>query len=190
GVDAFLPLALVDVRGQSIAFAGLALTAGTIAWSSGSWIQARVSMRVPRRTMEWIGLTLLSAAIVITSSILLPQVPVAVGIAGWGLAGLGMGFAYITLNLTMLELAEPGQEGNASSSMQLTSVLGSGLGTGVGGALVALGHAQGNPVQQGLTLHYGLMLLAVLLAFYTARGLPQFARPPASAQPGTVAEVA
>lgn len=190
GVDAFLPLALVDVRGQSIAFAGLALTAGTIAWSSGSWIQARVSMRVPRRTMEWIGLTLLSAAIVITSSILLPQVPVAVGIAGWGLAGLGMGFAYITLNLTMLELAEPGQEGNASSSMQLTSVLGSGLGTGIGGALVALGHAQGNPVQQGLMLHDGLMLLAVLLAFYTARGLPQFARPPAPAQPGGVVEAA
>lgn len=182
GVDAFVPLMLVDVRGATIGFAGLALTAGTIAWSSGSWIQARVSMRVSRRAMEWLGLTLISAAIVITASVLLPQASIALGPIGWGLAGLGMGFAYITLNLTMLELAEPGQEGNASSSMQLASVLGSGVGTGIGGALVAVGHAQGNPVQQALMLHFGLMLLAVLLAFFTARGLPQFIRPPAGAK--------
>lgn len=183
GVDAFVPLMLVEVRGASIGFAGLALTAGTIAWSSGSWIQARISMRVSRRTMEWIGLTLISAAIVITAFVLLPQAPIVLGPIGWGLAGLGMGFAYITLNLTMLELAEPGQEGNASSSMQLASVLGSGVGTGIGGALVAVMHAQGNPVQQALWLHFGLMLLAVLLGFFTARGLPQFIRPPAAKAP-------
>ena len=182
GVDAFVPLMLVEVRGATIGFAGLALTAGTIAWSSGSWIQARISMRVSRRAMEWIGLTLLSAAILIVASVLLPQVPIFVGPLGWGIAGLGMGFAYITLNLTMLELAEPGQEGNASSSMQLASVLGSGLGTGIGGALVAIVHSQGNPVQHALTLHFGLMLMAVLLAFVTARGLPQFIRPPANAR--------
>ena len=180
GVDAFVPLMLVEVRGATIGFAGLALTAGTIAWSSGSWIQARISMRVSRRAMEWIGLTLLSAAILIIASVLLPSVPIFVGPLGWGLAGLGMGFAYITLNLTMLELAEPGQEGNASSSMQLASVLGSGVGTGIGGALVAVGHAQGNPIQHALALHFGLMLMAVLLGFFTARGLPQFIRPPAN----------
>ena len=102
------------------------------------------------------------------------------GPIGWGIAGLGMGFAYITLNLTMLELAEPGQEGNASSSMQLASVLGSGVGTGIGGALVAVVHAQGNPIQHALGLHFGLMLFAVLVGFFTARGLPQFTRPPAN----------
>jgi MFS family permease len=181
GVDAFVPLMLVEVRGASIGFAGLALTAGTIAWSSGSWIQARFSMRVSRRAMEWFGLAMISAAIVITAAVLLPQAPIALGPIGWGLAGLGMGFAYITLNLTMLELAEPGQEGNASSSMQLASVLGSGVGTGIGGALVAIMHAQGSPVQQALFLHSGLMLLAVLLAFVTARGLPHFVRPPEKA---------
>ena len=137
-------------------------------------------MRVSRRAMEWIGLTLLSAAILIVASVLLPQVPIFVGPLGWGIAGLGMGFAYITLNLTMLELAEPGQEGNASSSMQLASVLGSGVGTGIGGALVAVVHAQGNPIQHALGLHFGLMLFAVLVGFFTARGLPQFTRPPAN----------
>ena len=34
GVDAFVPLMLVEVRGASMGFAGLALTAGTVTWSS------------------------------------------------------------------------------------------------------------------------------------------------------------
>ena len=172
GVDAFVPLALVDVRGTSLAFASLALTAGTIAWSSGSWLQARTASRVPRRTMERIGLTLLAIAIVVTTTVLLPQAPLALGPIGWGIAGLGMGLSYITLNLTMLELAPPGQEGNASSSMQLASVLGSGLGTGIGGALIALLHLQGGGVQHALLIHFALMLAIILLALVTARGLP------------------
>ena len=48
----------------------------------------------------------------------------------------------------------------------------------IGGALIAVVHAQGNPIQHALLVHNGLMLLAVLLAFFTARGLPQFIRPP------------
>jgi MFS family permease len=172
GVDAFVPLALVEVRGASLAFASLALTAGTIAWSSGSWIQARTASRVSRRTMERIGLTLLAIAIVVTTTVLLPQTPLALGPVGWGIAGLGMGLSYITLNLTMLELAPPGQEGNASSSMQLASVLGSGLGTGLGGALIALLQLKGGGVQHALLLHFALMLAVTLLALMTARGLP------------------
>lgn len=172
GVDAFVPLALVDVRGASIGFAGLALTAGTLAWSSGSWLQAHSAHRVSRRRLERFGLCLVALAIVVTAAVLFPQAPMALGPIGWGLAGLGMGFAYITLNLTMLELAEPGQEGSASSSMQLASVLGSGLGTGLGGAIIALIHAQGGPVQQALLVHFGVMLAVVLLALITANGLP------------------
>jgi len=172
GVDAFVPLALVDVRRSSIAFASLNLTAGTIAWSSGSWLQARTASRVSRRTMERIGLTLLATAIVVTTTVLLPQTPLALGPIGWGIAGLGMGLSYITLNLTMLELAPRGQEGNASSSMQLASVLGSGLGTGIGGALIALLHLQRGGVQQALLLHFSLMLAIILLALVTAKGLP------------------
>jgi MFS family permease len=172
GVDAFVPLALVDVRGTSLAFASLALTAGTLAWSGGSWVQARTASRVSRRTMERIGLSFLIVGIIATVAVLLPQAPLALGPVGWGVAGLGMGLSYITLNLTMLELAASGQEGIASSSMQLASVLGSGLGTGVGGALIALLQVQGGAVQQALLLHFALMLAVVLLALATARGLP------------------
>ena len=41
GVDAFVALTLVGWRGISATEAGIALTAATIAWTAGAWIQAR-----------------------------------------------------------------------------------------------------------------------------------------------------
>jgi hypothetical protein len=84
-----------------------------------------------------------------------------------------MGISYTTLGLSMLELAEPGQEGDASASLQLASVLGSGLGAGIGGALIGLMHAQGETLTRALLLQDGLMLLVVALGFAVARGLPR-----------------
>ena len=64
GVDAFVPLALVDVRGTTVAYAGLALSAATVTWTAGAWIQARTATRVPRRLTAWLGLGLLAASFV------------------------------------------------------------------------------------------------------------------------------
>jgi MFS family permease len=173
GVDAFVPLSLVDVRGTSVAYAGLALTAATITWTAGAWIQARTASRVSRRAMAWLGLTILAASFVLTAAVLIPQTPLPVALFGWGVAGLGMGIAYTTLGLSMLELAEPGQEGDASASLQLASVLGSGLGAGIGGALIGLMHTQGETLTRALLLQDGLMLLVVALGLVVASGLPR-----------------
>jgi predicted MFS family arabinose efflux permease len=172
GVDAFVPLALVDVRGTSVAFAGLALTAATITWSTGSWIQARTAHRIPRRRMVRIGLVVLGVSFLVTGAVLFPLAPVLLGVVGWGIAGLGMGLGYTTLSLSMLELAEPGQEGDASASLQLASVLGSGLGAGIGGALIALMHLRGETLSHALLLQDGLMLAVVGLGLVAARGMP------------------
>jgi MFS family permease len=172
GVDVFVPLALVEVRGATVALAGLALTAATLTWSAGSWIQARTSERISRRAMARAGIALLSLAFLLTVAVLFPMAPLAVGIGGWGIAGLGMGLAYTTLSLAMLELAEPGQEGEAAASLNLASVLGSGFGAGIGGALIALLQSQGEPLARSLLLQYGVMLGVAALAFVAAGGLP------------------
>ena len=65
-------------------------------------------------------------------------VPVAVFAAVWGVAGLGVGLMYSPITLTVLASAPRGQEGAASASLELSGVLGVALGTGIGGALVAL----------------------------------------------------
>jgi hypothetical protein len=44
-------------------------------------------------------------------------------LAGWGAAGLGMGLAYSTLGLTMLEQADAGQKGDVSASLQFATLL-------------------------------------------------------------------
>jgi MFS family permease len=180
GVDAFVPLALVDVRGTSIAFAGLALTATTIMWTAGSWVQARTASRVSRRVMARVGLVILVATFLATAVLLFPQVPVTVAPVIWGIAGLGMGLGYTTLSLTMLELAEPGQEGDVSASIQLASVLGSGFGAGIGGAFIALLQTRGETVGQALLIQFVLMTAVTVLAFVAARGLPNRAAPTAA----------
>jgi MFS family permease len=179
GVSAFVPLALVEVRGVPVAAAGLALTAASMTWTAAAWVQARTAAWAPRRTTAWAGLLFVAVAFGITATVLVPGTPLPVAFLGWAIAGLGMGLAYTTLGLTMLEQAAPGQEGDASASLQLATVLGSALGAGIGGALVALMATRGESLSRALLFQDGLMLLVVLLGFVAARGLPPTARPPA-----------
>lgn len=172
GVDVFVPLTLVEVRGSTVAVAGVALTAATMAWTVGSWVQARTAEQVSRRAMTRVGVILLAISFLLMMAVLLPTVPVPVGIVGWGIAGLGMGLAYTTLSLTMLELAEPGQEGEGSASLNLAAVLGSGFGAGIGGAFVALLSQEGESLTRSLLVQDWVMLGVAALAFVAARGLP------------------
>jgi MFS family permease len=172
GVDVFVPLTLVEVRGSAVAVAGIALTAATMAWSAGSWVQARTAEQISRRAMTRIGVVLLAISFLLMIAVLFPTVPLPVGIVGWGIAGLGMGLAYTTLSLAMLELAEPGQEGEGSASLNLAAVLGSGFGAGIGGAFVALLSHEGETLTRALLVQDVVMLGVAALAFVAARGLP------------------
>jgi MFS family permease len=69
--------------------------------------------------------------------VLLPSVPPALAIVAWALAGAGIGTAYAPLSVTTLDRAAAGEEGRATSALQLYDVLGQALGTGVAGAIVA-----------------------------------------------------
>ena len=69
--------------------------------------------------------------------VLLPSVPPALAIIAWALAGGGIGTAYAPLSVTALDRAAPGEEGRATSALQLCDVLGQALGTGIAGAIVA-----------------------------------------------------
>src|SRR6478609_1480531 len=99
GVDAFVPLALTDIRDRSTAFAGLALTAATITWSGGSWIQAHLSATHSRRMVIRIGLVLIAFGCVCIMATLFDAVPVYFAPFAWGFAGLGMGLAYSGVSL-------------------------------------------------------------------------------------------
>lgn len=169
--EAFLPLLLTAIRGRSSTVAGLALTAATVCWTAGAWIQARLAPTRSRRAMVAAGLLLIAAGIAGTGAVLSERVPVVVAALAWGVAGLGMGVAYSTTALVVLEMAPPGREGAASASMQLANVLGVALGTGFGGAIVALGTTAGHPSPLAIGIVDLVAIAMAAFALAAARGL-------------------
>jgi MFS family permease len=141
--DAYVPYALQHWRGLGLSVSGLALTGATLSWTVGAWVQARwIGVQGVRRFVR-AGFTTVVVGIAGFALILSPEVPVAVGIVAWTLAGFGMGLSYSPLSLTTLREAPPGGEGAATSGLQLSDNLGTALGAGVGGALIAFGVGAG-----------------------------------------------
>jgi hypothetical protein len=97
-------------------------------------------------------------------------VPVAEGLAAWTVAGLGMGLAYSPLSLMMLQKAMPGQEGQASASLNLADVLGTAIGIGAGGAAVAA--AAGHDLRVGLAAAFAISAAVGLVALVFTGRLP------------------
>jgi MFS family permease len=174
GVDAFVPLALTDIRGRSTAFAGIALTAATVTWSAGSWIQAHYSDKRSRQQIIRLGLVLIATGCVGTMTTLFDSVPVIVSPLSWGIAGLGMGFAYSGISLTVFQTATSGAEGRATSSMQLASILGTAIGTGIGGAWIAALSDGDEANRSALVAQDVLMIGILVLAFIAVRQVPRW----------------
>lgn len=181
GADAFVPLALTELRGRSNTFAGVALTAATITWTTGSWVQARYARRIGRVVLVRSGLVLVGLGIAGVALTLSPAVSVILAPIAWGVAGLGMGLAFATISMVVLETAPVGQEGAATSSMSLANTLGIAVGAGIGGVLVAASGTADRPSRSGLLTHDLLMIGVVAVAVAVAGRLPR--RPPPLAEP-------
>jgi MFS family permease len=172
GVDAFVPLALTSVRGQTATVAGLALTAATIGWTTGAWVQAHLAPRQGRRHLVMAGLGLIALGIAGVACTLWPSAPVLLAPAAWGVSGLGMGLAFSTISLVVLDAAPPGHEGTASSALQLANVLGFALGAGLGGVIIGNTGARAVVSQSSILVQDIAMLAIIALAVLTAGRLP------------------
>jgi MFS family permease len=176
--DAYVALALQDWRGTSATESGIVLTAATLSWTAGAWVQARWIGRMGAARFVRIGFATVAVGIVGFGAILSPEVPIAAGILAWAVAGLGMGFSYSPLSLLVLRDAPPESQGTATAGLQLSDVLGTALGTGVGGALIALAHRDGAPGWVGLAWAFGVGVLVAVAGFALAGRLRHPARDP------------
>ncbi|HEV2921489.1 MAG TPA: MFS transporter [Actinomycetota bacterium] len=172
GADTYVPLAITSVRGQSTVVASVAVTAATLAWTAASWVQERKAADWPGRRLIRTGFVIVAAGIGCEAAALFPSVPVAVGVAGWAVGGFGIGLAYSPISLIVLGEAPSGQEGAASSSLQLAETLGVALGAGLGGVLVAAGADAGWPPWAGIAGAFALTAAVALGAAMLARGIP------------------
>jgi MFS family permease len=172
GADTYVPLAITSVRGRSTAVASLAVTAATLSWTAGSWVQERRAAGWPGRRLIRAGLLVVVTGIGCQAAALFPAVPLAVAVAGWAVGGFGMGLAYAPISVIVLGEAPSGQEGTASASLQLADTLGVALGAGLGGVLVAAGAAAGWLPRAGLAGAFALTAAVGLAAVMLARRIP------------------
>ena len=172
-VEAFLPLALMELRGGDTGLVAAALTAGTLAWTSGSWLQARATGRMPRRRLLRAGLALLLLGIAGASAVLSPAVTPWSAVGAWAIAGLGIGIAYPVTTLAVLDAAPAGREGEVSATMQIANALAIAIGTGLGGDLLARMARTGRTPALGIGAVDVVSLVACVLALVGASGVAE-----------------
>lgn len=175
--DAYVPYTLTTVRHTSTTYAGVTLTIATLTWTTGAWFQARVVSRVgPRLLITW-GLAIVLAAVGGLATVLDGSVPVWIAPLSWAVGGFGIGMAFSPISLTALGWARPGEEGRASSAIQLTDLLGTALGTGMAGAAISIVVAHGGTRRLGLLIAFSLAGLAALAGVITGPRVPATTSP-------------
>ena len=140
GAMTFIPLMLVNERSLSLTTAGIMLTVGALGWSFGSFVQGHSAMHNRRSELVVAGGAALTVGILLLAAI-----------AGFGwhyylvglataVSGLGMGLAMSSTSVLSLSLSPVSDHGRASSSLQLSDVLGSVMGISAAGAVFATMH--------------------------------------------------
>lgn len=172
GADAYVTLTITTVRHHGTLMAGAVVTASTLAWTAGSWLQARLNQEWEGARLVRTGLLLILAGTAGMAWQLRPGIPVWEAFVAWSVAGFGMGLSYAPISLMMMRAAPSGREGWASASLNLADVLGIALGVGVGGTAVAAVSRGTQPIAGGVVIAFAAAALAAVLALVIARRLP------------------
>jgi MFS family permease len=183
GADYFIPLMLTGVRGRSLAEASAVITLGTVSWSVGNWWQSRAIVRTSSVALARLGGAILTIAIIGIMATL-AGAPLAVSYVAWFAAGVGMGIAYPTAYLVIMQGADAADAGSAVSSEQVAERLALALGGGLGGVCVAIALALHASLTTGLAGAFGLALLAALASIAIAPRLTRPSRAAVAGPPG------
>ena len=137
--EAFIPLMLTSYRGVSTTMAGLSLTGAALGWSAGSWWQSRPGLRMPRSRLVVVGASGVSIGIAVAALPALfgtaQAVPAFVTGIGWTFAGCGMGLAFTSLSVLLMDLSPQDEQGVNSAALQMSDSLGVALGVGAAGVV-------------------------------------------------------
>ncbi|MFD4960815.1 MFS transporter [Microbacterium sp. NPDC058389] len=133
GAEIYVPYLLIDDYDFSPTFAGLGLTAAALAWAAAADVQGRFGDRIGNTRITLIGTALLVAALGFALLTALLGLHPAVLIAGWGLAGGGMGLMYPRLTVLTLAYSTPQNQGFNSSALSISDSVGSASAIAVAG---------------------------------------------------------
>ncbi|TQJ32295.1 MFS transporter [Microbacterium sp. SLBN-146] len=125
GTEIYIPYLLIDEYGFSPTWAGLGLTAAALAWAAAADVQGRFGDRLGNTRITIIGSSQLLTAIALSGATALWGLPPAVMIAGWALAGGGMGLMYPRLTVLTLAYSTAQNQGFNSSALSISDAVGS-----------------------------------------------------------------
>ncbi|WP_374312740.1 MFS transporter [Microbacterium sp.] len=124
GAEIYVPYLLIDHYGFSPTWAGLGLTSAAIAWAAAADVQGRFGDRIGNARITLIGSTLLIAATAVAGLTAMLGLHPVVLIAGWALAGAGMGLMYPRLTVLTLAYSTPQNQGFNSSALSISDSVG------------------------------------------------------------------
>jgi len=171
GADAFVTLAITAGLHRSTTLASAVITISTLAWSAAAWLQARLSTTWPERRLIGLGLAFVFTGIAGMALSLRPGVPAGATLVAWTIAGAGMGLAYAPTSLLMFHQAPGGRTGWASASLNLSDVLGTALGAGLGGAALVVASDSGWSISTGVTIAFCIAGVGAIAGLIVARRL-------------------
>lgn len=162
GADAFIPLMLSEVHGFRPSLAGLPLTVAALGWTTGAWWQGR---RATGERHQFIraGFAFVALAVVGMAIIALPGVNGWLAAPVWILGGLGMGLAMPTISVLTMKYAPAGEQGFASSALQISDVLCGSVCIGVAGVLLVAVTGDGGTLSSAIVLA-NLLLATIAVA--------------------------
>ena len=167
GVGAFLPLLLTLLHGFRPVTAGISLTVTGVMWAFGSWVQGHYTA-LARAQMLRLGLLAMTVGLAVSVLLAVPSFPPWWGLAGWGVAGVGMGISSSTLSVLVLDLSRDDEQGRNTGAAQTSAAASMAVGLAFGGALVAGAAPSPGPLVFAVLLGAGTVAAAVGLAL-TAR---------------------
>ncbi|WP_344053371.1 MFS transporter [Microbacterium lacus] len=124
GAEIYVPYLLIADYDFSPTWAGLGLTAAALLWAASAYVQGRFGDRIGNRRITLIGTTLLLSAVLSAAATAAWHLSPVVLIAGWALAGAGMGLMYPRLTVLTLAYSTPQNQGFNSSALSISDAIG------------------------------------------------------------------
>jgi MFS family permease len=178
GAGVFLPLYLVEVRGESATLAGVVLTTGGVAWTLGSIIASSLSRGAwPMRLVILGALMIAGSGLYIAVQAAVGGLPLLLVYIAWGIVGVGIGIAMMHLMNWAIVFSPADQAGSVSGAVQIVRYVGAAGGGALMGALLnAIG---ADPAHLRLSI-VAIFLLVFLLGLWPATlGRPHINERPA-----------
>lgn len=166
-VETYVVYSLKEFGGLTSSQAGIILTIGSLTWTAGSIMQARLDRAQgaearPMRMLMGAAIMLLGSAVIVLDVTITQTIHWPLAMACWALVGLGIGICFTTATSVAFQYAPKGQDGLVSSSFLLLDLFANAIGVGIGGFLLAatLNGGWGQPGAAALAMSLALVFLA------------------------------